>query len=101
MNSHDVLKKSIERIGAKCLAAELGMSTSAIYKWTQEVGKQGSGSINPLDRTLEICQQTKDTAPLQWLCQNMGGYFVSNSPVETDKVELDFLQSTQAMLAEF
>jgi transcriptional regulator with XRE-family HTH domain len=101
MNSHDVLKKSIERIGAKRLAAELGMSTSAIYKWTQEVGKQGSGSINPLDRTLEICQQTKDTAPLQWLCQNMGGYFVSNSPVETDKVELDFLQSTQAMLAEF
>jgi hypothetical protein len=86
------------------MAAELGMSTSSVYKWTQDKPDEvqnGSGIVNPLDRVLQICEHAQDHGPLQWLCQKMGGYYVSNYPIDKDQVEFEFLQSTQQMLAEF
>ena len=36
MDSHEVLKKAVTKRGAKMVASELGLSTSLLYKWTEE-----------------------------------------------------------------
>ena len=57
----------------------LGVSLSLVYKWSQPPGDgQGSGSLNPLDRTRAIMEITRDPGIIKWLCQVNGGYFVQN-----------------------
>lgn len=79
MESHEVIKKAIDKTGPKEVAAELSLSLSLIYKWAQppEEGK-GSGSRNPLDRVHELAELTGELDLIQWLCQRSGGYFVRN-----------------------
>lgn len=101
MNSHEVLKKSVGDMGVKSVAADLGLSTSLIYKWCQPSdSKDASGADNPLDRLARIVDLTQDIGPIAWLCQRAGGYFVSNAPIRRDEA-VPLLQATRRIVREF
>lgn len=101
MNSHEVLKKSIGDLGVKSVAAELGLSTSLIYKWCQPTdGKDASGADNPLDRLARIVELTQDTGPVVWLCQQADGYFVPNVPTREDDA-VPLLHMTREIVRKF
>ena len=78
MQSHELLRAVIQKCGAKQVAAELGLSLSTIYKWTEPDDGTGSGSANPLDRIEAVLKCTNDPQIVQWLCQRAGGYFITN-----------------------
>lgn len=101
MNSHEVIKKSVSDLGVKSVAADLGLSTSLIYKWCQPTGSDdASGADNPLDRLARIYELTQDTGPISWLCQKANGYFVPNVPAqEIDAIPL--LHMTRRIVREF
>ncbi len=85
MDSHEVLKNACDRCGPKEVAAELAVSLSLVYKWTQPNTELGSGSRNPLDRIVEIMRVTKDPRIMNWLCEQAGGYFVRNPESSCEK----------------
>ncbi len=100
MESHEVLRVAIQKEGAKALAAELGVSTSLVYKWCEpKATATDPGAGNPLDRLLKICQATGDVAPVQWLCGQTNGFRVDNP--ETTSSAGAVLKSTQVILKEF
>lgn len=81
VESHEILRTAFEKSSPKEIAAALGVSLSLVYKWSQPPGDgQGSGSLNPLDRTRALMELTGDPAIIKWLCRRAGGYFVSNPP---------------------
>ncbi|MBT9583306.1 helix-turn-helix domain-containing protein [bacterium] len=100
MESHEVLKASLDEVGIKMAAHKLGLSQSMIYKWCQPDGDDGARAVNPLDRVLELVQLTKNTALLEWLCQEAGGYYVANPPTRLSS-PVEVLQATQRMVSEF
>jgi len=101
MNSHEVLKKSVGDLGVKSVAADLGLSTSLIYKWCQPSdGKDASGTDNPLDRLVRIYELTQDVGPVAWLCQQADGYFVPNTPGRIDDA-VPLLHMTRRIVREF
>jgi hypothetical protein len=81
MESHDVLKKALQKTTPKAVAAELGVSLSLVYKWAEKPTELGSGSKNPLDRLQQIIELSGDTGIVQWLCQKQGGHFVRDPDV--------------------
>ena len=101
MDSHEVIKKSVGDLGVKSVAADLGLSTSLIYKWCQPSGAEdASGADNPLDRLARIYALTQDTGPIAWLCQQADGFFVPNAPPqELDAIPL--LHMTRRIVREF
>ena len=101
MNSYEVIKKSVGDLGVKSVASDLGLSTSLIYKWCQPSDSaDASGADNPLDRLARIHELTKDTGPIEWLCQKADGYFVPNVPTqEIDAIPL--LHMTRRIVREF
>lgn len=68
MQSHELLREVFQQANPKAAAAELGLSLSMIYKWT-EPPNQKSGAANPLDRVEQLIGSTKDPRIIQWLCQ--------------------------------
>lgn len=79
MESHEILREAFEKKSPKEIASALGISLSLVYKWSQPPADgQGSGSLNPLDRTSELMTLTKDPGIIQWLCNRAGGFFVRN-----------------------
>ena len=81
MKSYEVLRKAIDQVGVKIVAAELNLSPALIYKWCQECAKDdpelvASGAVNPLDRINEIYEKTKDVELINWICRMANGYFV-------------------------
>lgn len=100
MESHEVLKLSLDEVGIKLAAHRLGLSQSMVYKWCQPAEDDTSRALNPLDRVLQIVQLTRSTAVLDWLCQRAGGYYVTNPTVETP-LNVGVLQATQQMVGEF
>ena len=101
MASHEVLKRAAAEIGVKCLAADMGLSASLVYKWCQaREGKYASGADNPLDRILKICELTGDHRPIAWLCEQVNGFYVKN-PDHPEEPELPLLRVTQEILKEF
>ena len=82
MESYEILKVAMAQRGIKSIAAEIGLSESLLYKWSQEPGEgtdtDKSGVKNPLDRTLELYQLTNDLHLIHWLCERAGGFFVRN-----------------------
>ena len=44
MESHEVLRRAINRIGAKQVAAKMKLSTALIYKWCESADACGEAS---------------------------------------------------------
>ena len=106
MKSHEVLKQAIEAVGTKKVAGDLKVSSSLVYKWCAEpVDDEGdrdpSGARNPLDRVIQMCESTGDIRAVEWLCGEVGGYFVPNADVETDEAPGECIRHTQSLLSEF
>jgi hypothetical protein len=76
MESHEVLRAVAKKQGLKRLAAELKVSPKLFQKWTQPVGPEHDGRVNPAERMDQIRQFTGDTRLLEWLCERAGGNFV-------------------------
>ncbi len=98
MESHEVLRLSLEKANPKQIAAIMGCSVSLVYKWAQSAD-DGSGTVNPLDRVLQLFKITKDDMLIHWLCRNSGGFFVRNPKV--DKEEFDLMPATQTIVQQF
>ena len=97
MKSHEAIAQAIEKLGAKQVASELGVSMSLLYKWSEPAHQ--SGTANPLDRVADLVRASGSQVPLQWLAQQAGGVFVHNPPQRAG--EINVLQETQRILKEF
>lgn len=79
MQSYELLRKVFETATPKKVSADLGLSTSMIYKWSEAPDHAaGSGTGNPLDRIAALIQSTGDQRIVQWICERSGGFFILN-----------------------
>ncbi len=104
MESWQILRVVVERVGAKTLAAKLRISTALVYKWCQEPAGPGvpaSGALNPLDRVATIVQMAGDPQIVNWLCHAANGFYVANPHAEGGNRAADLLGSTQKVVEEF
>ncbi|MBW2230584.1 MAG: hypothetical protein JRG92_10085 [Deltaproteobacteria bacterium] len=105
MNSFEVLREVVEVVGAKQVAFDLRVSSSLVYKWCSQPGERGemdaTGARNPLDRTIQVCESTRSRRPVEWLCGQMGGYFVENPDAEPEELDAEFLRHTQELVGRF
>lgn len=101
MDSHEILKKTIAKAGVKSVAADMNLSPSLIYKWSEAKGDDCSGADNPLDRLLNLCQVTGDVTPIIWLCEQVNAFFVENTAPAMQEEEMQVLRMTQRILREF
>lgn len=102
--SDEVLKKAIDKIGVKALAAELKLSPALVYKWCQEYDPDDpdtSGARNPLDRLAQVLRMTGDVEVVNWLCHQMEGFFTPNPTVSATSPKTDLLMGTQRLVKEF
>ena len=102
--SYEVLKRAIEKVGVKSIAADLKLSAPLIYKWCQELPGEDDpvmgGAINPLDRINEIYEKTKDGEIVNWICQMANGYFVENALVDEPR-NVQMFKIIQKLVKEF
>jgi hypothetical protein len=77
MQSHELLREVFDKKKPKEIAADLGLSSSMIYKWG-EPNTAGSGIGNPLDRVEALIKSTGDHRLVQWICERAGGFFILN-----------------------
>jgi len=77
MESHELLREVFQKTNPKQAAADLEISLSMIYKWA-EAPDIKSGATNPLDRVAALVRCTKDPRITQWICQQAGGFFITN-----------------------
>ena len=79
MQSHELLREVFGQTTPKKVSADLGLSTSVIYKWSEAPkDAAGSGIDNPLDRIEALIQSTGDQRLVQWICERAGGFFIVN-----------------------
>jgi hypothetical protein len=101
MESHEILKQAVNTIGAKAVASNMNLSLSLIYKWCEpKDSPDAGGADNPLDRLAKIHKLTGDSGPIQWLCEEAGGFYVRN-PVRAKNLEDPILKMTRTILREF
>jgi hypothetical protein len=106
MKSYDVIRQATEEPGVKAVAAALKVSPALVYKWCESTSEgdeaEQSGAKNPLDRVREMYLLTKDIRLIRWLCNEAGGFFVSN-PVPELRKSLDetIFAETRAMVRDF
>ena len=101
MKSHEVLKGSMEHVGVKTIASDLGVSPSLLYKWCQPGGEPtDSGATNPLDRLAKIFEATGDEQIISWLCQKADGFFCPNPKADKDTTK-NLFAHTQKLVSEF
>ena len=106
MKSYDVIRQAVDEPGVKAVAAALKVSPALVYKWCEppadEEDPDQSGAKNPLDRVREMYLLTKDIRLIRWLCNEAGGFFVSN-PVPEIRKTLDeqIFTETRSMVREF
>jgi hypothetical protein len=104
MESYEVLREAIEKIGAKAVAAELKLSPALVYKWCENPGSGaggGSGARNPLDRLADVVRVTGSLEVVNWLCHEAGGFLVPNPRVRQSDPETELLVKTQKLVEEF
>ena len=104
MKSHEVLKEAISEPGVKAVAAALKVSPALVYKWCEPAGGDDdpSGTRNPLDRVRDIYDLTKDGRVVRWLCNEAGGFFVSNPVPDIRKsVDEQIYAETRVMFRSF
>jgi hypothetical protein len=100
MHSHEILRDVLKTSSAKQVAADLGLSLSMIYKWSEPDEGDGSGVINPLDRIEALIRSTNDPRLVHWICQRAGGFFIRNP--KTTNAHPDFLiPATNEIVQEF
>jgi hypothetical protein len=101
MHSHELLREVFKETSPKQVAADLGLSLSLIYKWSEPPDDQaGSGATNPLDRLEILIRTTNDLRLVQWICQRAGGFFIHNP--KTHKAHPDYLiPATNEIVQEF
>jgi hypothetical protein len=106
MKSYEVIRQAVEEPGVKAVAAALKVSPALVYKWCEppadESDPDQSGAKNPLDRVREIYMLTKDIRLIRWLCNEAGGFYVSN-PVPEIRRTIDeaIYVETRAMVRDF
>ena len=101
MKSHEVLKGSMEHVGVKTIASDLGVSPSLLYKWCQPGGEPtDSGATNPLDRLAKIFEATGDEQIISWLCQRADGFYCPNPKVDENATK-NLFAHTQKLVSEF
>ncbi len=104
MESFEVLKQAVDEVGAKCVASEMGLSTSLVYKWCErppEEDGDASGARNPLDRVAALVDCTRCDELPSWICERAGGFFVRNPEVRGDAIDREFIAHTQRMIQDF
>ena len=105
MQSHEVLREVFKKTSAKQIAADLGLSLSLIYKWTEPPSDDaGSGANNPLDRVGQLVKSTRDPRIAQWVAEQTGGFFIRNPaslshPGQLIPLTTDIVQEFADMLA--
>src|SRR4029077_3355309 len=89
MKSYEVIRQAVDEQGVKAVAAALKVSPALVYKWCEppadESDPDQSGAKNPLDRVREMYLLTKDIRLIRWLCNEAGGFYVSNPVPEIRK----------------
>ncbi len=99
MESHELLRDVFQKVSPKQAAAELGLSLSMVYKWT-EPPDQRSGAANPLDRVAALIQCSDDTRIAQWICHKAGGFYVNN-PRNTHPHPLHLVPAMNSVVQDF
>ncbi len=100
MQSHELLKEILKRTSAKQLAADMNLSLSLIYKWSEPPAEgAGSGASNPLDRVEQLLRTTRDERIAQWVCERAGGFFIKNN--EAAKATAELGPATSGIVHEF
>lgn len=100
MDSHEVISNAVEHTSFKEVAAQMGVSLSLAYKWSQPDERQGSGSANPLDRVRQLFEITRDPQLIQWLCHKADGVFVQN-PKGGGPRGMELMPATQEIVQQF
>lgn len=105
MESYEVLKNAVDRVGVKEAASALNVSTSLVYKWceqprTDDAG-DASGARNPLDRIQALIKCAGSNDLVSWLCEQNNGFFVSNPEVRHKTVDNEFISHTRRMIQDF
>jgi hypothetical protein len=106
MKSYDIIRQAVEEPGVKAVAAALKVSPALVYKWCEAPAEaedpDQSGAKNPLDRAREMYLLTKDIRLVRWLCNEAGGFFISN-PVPDLRRSLDenVFTETRTMVRDF
>ena len=72
MEAHELLREIYQTHSIKELAAQEGLSPSALYKWA-ETGDQHR--LNPLEHLVRLFHQTQDRRLLDWIAERVGGKF--------------------------
>ena len=106
MKSYDVIRHAVDEPGVKAVAAALRVSPALVYKWCEppadEEDPDQSGAKNPLDRVREMFLLTKDIRLVRWLCNEAGGFFVSNPVPELRKsLDENIFAESRGMVREF
>ncbi len=98
MQSHELLKDVLQKVSAKQISAEMGLSLSLVYKWA-EPADVGSGAANPLDRIEQLLKVTGDRRLAQWVCERAGGFFIANPRANPQALHL--IPATNTIVQEF
>ncbi len=106
MKSYEVIRNAVDEQGVKAVAAALKVSAALVYKWCEPPAEhddpEGSGAKNPLDRVREMYLLTKDIRLIRWLCNEAGGFFVSNPVPDLRKSSgASIFDETRTMVREF
>lgn len=100
LKSHEVLREVFQETSPKAVADHVGLSLSMIYKWAEETGETGSGTVNPLDRVISLIEATSDDRIIKWLSNQSGGFFLKN-PDSPEQEEKELMLATNQILQEF
>jgi len=106
MRSYEVIRQAVDEPGVKAVAAALKVSPALVYKWCEPPAEADdpdqSGAKNPLDRVREMYLLTKDIRLVRWLCNEAGGFYVSNPVPEIRKgVDEAIFNETRSMVRDF
>jgi hypothetical protein len=106
MKSYEVIRQAVDEPGVKAVAAALRVSPALVYKWCEPPADvddpDQSGARNPLDRVREMYLLTKDIRLIRWLCNEAGGFYVSNPVPELRKsLDENIFGETRGMVREF
>src|SRR5437763_6156436 len=100
MESHELLQEVFRKSSAKHIAAELGLSLSMIYAWSEPEEGTGSCAATPLDRIEALVRCTNDTRIVHWICEQAGGFFIKN-PKATWPHPIHLMPATNQIVQEF